>query len=1379
MGTLSTAYKGSVQALVAREFCLENAEGRAKASGQLLSYPEGAGVEAVLIASGAELARAQLIDGRFELTFDLVASDNATAMQIDIVQAGRHIGTFLLKREMADGSALSIAQRARDLVGADLRALHDCLGNSPSLQARAQKIIATMCATIILWRPFSQELATFAKDLFWHDRKAYALWHMVLSRYLAKAAIDSANSFNDKTVSNCLLPMELVLEHEQDEAQLVEFAAQWIGQMHGVPFWYRHRSFIQAIEGIARRAPGVNTRALLNEELSGIVAQCDRRVEIEHLPRYSNASRTHLRAQAQGALDNAQVDYSLLRTLDVECLDDLSMVQASLDALLVDAGRMPELIRGVLQMAEGLAGHARTDVAPAIKRLLEAVITKGSEAAVNALFDASAHSEMLMEHFMSEPVALAVARDSEDLRARYLDVLRGVIVPAPAVQGFHAQSWAEVVDARHLERLRGLMTVAATSPDFARPVLARLIANLAICGVLIPDDKLFQRDLTAYLNSEAMRKEPFLSAMLLRQLPAFHKDVGASGRLREISSDLDSWGNDAVLYFLRKQIHVNASNLNVALVERVLEAWALGSPEPLVAAVPSDVLAQLPPERLQQCAKVLAPALRQLGVLSESGIDYAALRIVDEGAIDRAFSGNQDELSSKSRLLLLLHKEILRKYTQAHEGAVPDIAGMTRELGALVHEYKSLWDICLSAERTVAQESLYFKRHIAFGIPSVIGSYSEPKFDAFTRLLHIEERMRVLMEAMLADAALIKSLSWHAALAHVAEFMRVQGVGNGVIDESAWLLGNYPLRASQAADLLRTWQIEISWSVEGISRTFHAEVDALLRAIAPDDLPDSIKRLAGEPEGLMHKASDRVLRSLVVSVPGLEEADRLLNAIGNALRLKVESGRDDLINDKHVQPRDIYVLHELSTEEAHLHGPLLGGKAKNLVPIIKRALRVPEAVTLPARAEPSSIDDAALMHTILQAVAAIERRTGLKYCDPASPLLLSVRSGSYVSMPGIMSSVLFCGMSEPMVDALSVRYGDSDFAWDAYRRFIEHYANVVHGVPDEQFDALRVPDARATVQAYLRMLAAQGVRIPVDGHEQLLHAARAVYGTWASPRALAYCAAMGVSQHWGTAVTITQMVYGNRQGSGTSVYFSRKPFDEAGSIFGETRSAASGDDVVYGKHRNQPIAKWQGPGSLEEIDAELYQSHRALAMEVEAAMGGLPQEIEVTYEGDKLYMLQTKRMEFRSEMAKRFHSICQMDTKVIGRGMGVHGGALSGVATFISDPAHIQKLTRDAAMPAILLAPETRTEDVHAMPHLGGLLTASGGVSSHAAILAQKFKLAAVVGCGDMQVLRDADGDAYASIGGTLVHEGEPVSIDGASGLVYSGLCQLSVQRRV
>jgi pyruvate,orthophosphate dikinase len=315
---------------------------------------------------------------------------------------------------------------------------------------------------------------------------------------------------------------------------------------------------------------------------------------------------------------------------------------------------------------------------------------------------------------------------------------------------------------------------------------------------------------------------------------------------------------------------------------------------------------------------------------------------------------------------------------------------------------------------------------------------------------------------------------------------------------------------------------------------------------------------------------------------------------------------------------------------------------------------------------------------------------------------------------------------------------------------------------------------------YGALLKKKGLSIPDEPAVQLREAVRAVYRSWHSERAGEFRRGMSVSAHWGTAVVVMAMVRANAPGAGASVFFTRNPMTLEPMAWGESRRMSTGDDLVGGRAYSRPLAREQTDRweTLEERGPDLYRRHAEIARRIESVMG-LPQEVEAAYVGKKMYVLQTKRMEFRRGRAERFDAVCKMESAIIGRGIGVYGGAMSGAATFARTAEEVRALREKLGdEPVILVRHETSTDDVALMGEIDGILTAVGGASSHAAILAQKFGLTAVVGSPDVVVGRAGDGSPQAEIGTYPVVEGTPLSLDGSTGVIYSGVCGFVVKER-
>ena len=631
---------------------------------------------------------------------------------------------------------------------------------------------------------------------------------------------------------------------------------------------------------------------------------------------------------------------------------------------------------------------------------------------------------------------------------------------------------------------------------------------------------------------------------------------------------------------------------------------------------------------------------------------------------------------------------------------------------------------------------------------------------------------------------------WISCLEGIRDLFRIYGLDNFQADEIITVLKTNRLRLSQIVDLLRIWQRELTGMVEFLSNTFYRPFTEVLHVFKEYDL-----------QGHLYKTTDVFIREIMSSLTGFVELDRLLDRLVSLLTGCLKSGKDEMYPAKNgLNPEtDFFVLDDLSVQDAMTFSPLIGGKAKNLAYLKGHGLLVPPCVVFSADKTESYQQYTAadgFLQVLKTAVKNIEDRTGTRFGDASNPLFLSVRSGSYISMPGILSSILFCGMNQDTLEGFIGRSGNRWLALDSYRRFLEHFGTVVYDLDGKFFDdillsyrsrlkkkAVNELDAEqmeTLVTLYLNALAERGLTVPADVYEQLRLSVRAIYRSWFAERAVQFRKAMHVSEHWGTSVMIMQMIYGNEINSGASVFFTRNPHSMEKGVYGDTRENATGADLVNGKMVSRPLALKQssyGQKSLEETDPPLFQMHEDLALRIEKAMKGLPQEVEATYtvgpDGEKrIYVLQTKRMEIHRGFTKRFQDVCRMHANIIGRGVGVHGGALSGLATFSSSPEYIRKLRKDSGMPVIVLRAMASTNDVSLMPEVDGIITVSGGVSSHASILAQKFDLTAVVGCSDMHIVADEKNGTFARIGDYSVKEGTVISIDGSTGLVYSGSCE-------
>ena len=486
---------------------------------------------------------------------------------------------------------------------------------------------------------------------------------------------------------------------------------------------------------------------------------------------------------------------------------------------------------------------------------------------------------------------------------------------------------------------------------------------------------------------------------------------------------------------------------------------------------------------------------------------------------------------------------------------------------------------------------------------------------------------------------------------------------------------------------------------------------------------------------------------------------------------------------------------------------LLGGKGANLAEMTSvLGLPVPPGFTISTEAcreamaggWPDGLDG-----EVDRARARLEKAMGKAIGDPTDPLLVSVRSGAMFSMPGMMDTVLNLGLNDKSVGGLASQTGDERFAYDSYRRFVAMYGRIVLGIPGEEFDVLfeaakelagttsdaQVPTEllRYLVDAYQQVVERHtGTPFPQDPALQLRGAIQAVFGSWSGPRAVAYREREHISHDLGTAVNVQAMVFGNRDDrSGTGVGFTRDPATGAKGAYGDFLVNAQGEDVVAGIRNTEPLAalKKRFPAVHKELLAifdRLERHYRDMC------------DTEFTFEQGKLWMLQTRvgkrtgraplkmavdmvgdsRIRLtRAEAVGRINEdhldavlhpqFAKTDLPLFAKGLGASPGAAVGRAYFSADDAAAAAARGEQV---VLVRNETSPEDVHGMLAAQGILTARGGLVSHAAVVARGWGKPAVVGAEVLRV-----GAHAVSAGGVTVAEGEWISLDGTTGAVVAG----------
>jgi pyruvate,orthophosphate dikinase len=487
---------------------------------------------------------------------------------------------------------------------------------------------------------------------------------------------------------------------------------------------------------------------------------------------------------------------------------------------------------------------------------------------------------------------------------------------------------------------------------------------------------------------------------------------------------------------------------------------------------------------------------------------------------------------------------------------------------------------------------------------------------------------------------------------------------------------------------------------------------------------------------------------------------------------------------------------------------LLGGKGAGLAEMTRLGLPVPPGFTITTEACRAYTEagrlSAGLMESVAEYLEVLEGVTGKRLGDSDNPLLVSVRSGAAVSMPGMMDTVLNLGLNDAAVAGLARRTGDERFAYDSYRRFIQMFGDIVLKIPHERFQEaleilkeergveedpqLEAADLKELVNVYKEIVEAEAARpFPEDPAEQLELAIRAVFDSWDNERAIAYRREFGILDSLGTAVTVQAMVFGNMgEDSATGVAFTRDPSTGEQGIFGEFLLNAQGEDVVAGIRTPRPLEEMMEV--MPHAFSELLETMQTLEHEYRDM-----QDVEFTVERDALYMLQTRNgkrtaaaaIKIARDMAeegfiRKDEALLRIDpgqleqllhprmdpvaeVEVLCTGLGASPGAATGRIVLTAQEAAERGGAGEAV---ILVRKETDPDDVEGMMRAKGVLTALGGMTSHAAVVARGMGKPAVTGCSALKI--DSHAGAL-SVNGSVFEAGDVITIEGTSGRVIAG----------
>ncbi|MCS7203274.1 MAG: PEP-utilizing enzyme [Thermodesulfovibrio sp.] len=1032
-------------------------------------------------------------------------------------------------------------------------------------------------------------------------------------------------------------------------------------------------------------------------------------------------------------------------------------------------------------------------------------------------------------HIHPEAVMFAVEQignsiyltDNKTLLSLFIERTVDLGFHTPEFKGFY-EDYTININRYHVRNLKTWFDLICKNPSAFRDLISALSIYLFFGGVHIKDTDFFQKEITKLLNSE-ISSVFYLIKPLLKRFPVYFNDINAEGQLRTVSTQVDEIikRKDPLMHFIRKQIHVESSPLLIDLLKETIKFWLTKNPQGLSKYIPEEVIREsnLISTHIEELNKVFVK-------LSEEFYSFDELVSTPVEIILSKISNLNvsEEIKTKAILTIRLYQLLNAKYRvdyieletflkEAFYLGLPDASYLIevlnnesfyRKAEALVNYLDSLKKIILSPEKYEAFEDITHKRHIVAGIPSVSGKYSERKFNALSVFLRLENTLNSILDQI--EDSIDLSFITRATLFRIEKYLKLfykvlelSGISSQkFLNTLSMLSVALEIRRftfSQYMDIF----ITLAESVSDIVNTYcTAPYKKLLKRVINRILKDN--ESSNEFE-IINSLSEKFLRDIVTQYPGLSQLDRLIGRI-----IKTAYNQTEKLEYKDL---DLLMTYDPKKALCDINNPIkelndrihLGNKGHNLLILSHLKIPVPPGFILTTEVfrcryvinkfEPVREH---LKKEIRSTIKRLEGATNKLFGNPENPLLVSVRSGGAISMPGMMSSFLNVGINEEIIKGLINQTGKHWFAWDSYRRFLQCWG-MSFGIDRDEFDniindfkkkykvELKIQftpsQMKEVALAYKDHILSKNIEIEEDPWRQLEVAIMQVFNSWYSEKAKAYREILGISEDWGTAVIVQKMVFGNLDlNSGSGVVFTTNPKEPTDEIllWGDFTPATQGEDIVSGLVKTYPISIKQkiqegrvDVVSLEEEYPEIYETLRKIAQKLIYEEGWDHQEIEFTFEGrgkNNLYILQTREMSYiKGESIYVFTPSEELNNSKVGIGIGVCGGALSGRIVFdINDIRELK--AENPHEPVILVRADTVPDDIVHIANADGILTARGGSTSHASIVATKLIKTCVVGFSKMIVYQN---EKKCKIGKKTLKKGDYISIDGRSGLVYLG----------
>jgi len=1024
------------------------------------------------------------------------------------------------------------------------------------------------------------------------------------------------------------------------------------------------------------------------------------------------------------------------------------------------------------------------------------------------------------------------AQNDHPLVETFMDELIAYGFEYPEIQGSTAE-WQVRVNPEHIRTIRAWLEIIALKPRWTKRLVSALIIHLKIGGIFIRDTDLIQRDISRLLNADIAPAYSLIK-QLLRLFPVYFSEIGAEGELRDLTTRVDelSCRNDRLIDFFRKQSHVESNSLLVEFIEDIFRFWVSGEKRTIRKHVPEEIYDQVANEGLyfDGMHQALTRLFEGIGNHPGKFLEWDPEKIAGEiSRIPNVSETDRERASLMIRIYQLIYKKYHPRYydllgdlESANVFTAQDLLSLKRSLADKNH-YRSLTVILkclgslkaqiLSEKKTRSFENIYYKRHIAAGIPSMYGTYHEEKFDALGLSLRLESLAGMLFEELIQSLNLQfitkrTIIRIHNYLWTYLNALDLEGISTeGLVAKVRYITSALPIKQFSMEQYLDIFRF-ISRGIQDVIRDYYIDAHSvnlpvIIRQLQAQTDPSDGKQDETRMEEVIYQQSENFLRGVIASAFGLQALDNFVHTVIKTLNAELEKFKDN----KRIVNLLMDYNPELAVSPLYSKNPktdnqiLLGNKGYFLKKLVSFGFQVPPGFIITT--EVFRGFDAVygykyifrdLARRVNREIAALEKKTGRRFGDPGNPLLLSVRSGATVSLPGMMRSFLNVGINASIAETLSARKDFQWAAWDSYRRFLQTWG-MFQGLSRDFFDAImdgfkqkhgvqRKIQFPPGLMKQIALVYKQGILdsgIPLSDHplRQLRHAVLKVFDSWYAEQARIYRHQMHLSDAWGTAVIVQAMVFGNlHERSGSGVIFTRDPKSASSDValYGDFIFGVQGDDIVSGLVETYPISERQRLAeqrntgiSLEADFPAIYDELVKTAETLIYEKGLNHQEIEFTFEGpqkEHLFLLQTRDMDqTQAKSLRRFKETDLLHASMLGTGIGVAGGALCGRAVY-SEKDIQQFRQAEPRTPLILVRPDTVPDDVGVLLQVDGLLTAKGGATSHAAVTIPQLGKVGVVGLSKLKVY---EMEGYATLEGRAIQSGDFIGIDGWSGALYLG----------